>query len=359
MKSWSRMIVAAIVATLIVGLVPAALAQDVIESVCLVTDIGNVDDGTFNQFAFEGMEQAADEFDLATEVIETSSETEYTDNINTCIEEGFDTVVTVGFLITDATLEAARENSDVWFIGVDQDVEGVDDAPENYVGIQYREDQAGFLVGALAAMWANELGEDTIAGVYGIDVPAVVRFRSGYEQGAKFINPEWEVGENILGTFADSFNDEAQGISIANQFIGEGAAVIFGAGGKLGSAAIKEAASQEVYVVGVDQDEYFTTFGEGQTEGAEFLMSSAMKRVDRGVFEMLEILAEGNFDDFPGGENFILNVNNEGVGFAPKHEADVPDEFYDRVAEIEEMLAEGELETGVDPVSGELLEDVE
>lgn len=348
-----KSVILLVLLALVVGIAPAALAQDGIESVCLVTDLGRVNDGTFNQFAHEGAEAAAEDFDLDYDFIETEAETDYADNIQTCIDEGFDVVVTVGFLINDATSAAAEANPDVYFIGVDQFVM---DGPENFVGVQFREDQAGFLVGALAALTANANEEEVIAGVYGIDVPAVKRFRNGYEQGALYVNPEWELGVNILGAYADSFIDQAQGISLAQQFIGEGAFVIFGAGGPLGSAAIAEAAGQEVYVIGVDQDEYVTTFGEGSVEGAEFIISSALKRVDQGVYDMIAALAEGDMDAFPGGQNYLLDASLNGVGFAPAHDSDVAEEIYAEVDAIREMLVSGEVETGVDSVSGDLLE---
>ncbi|MBC7814751.1 MAG: BMP family ABC transporter substrate-binding protein, partial [Burkholderiales bacterium] len=105
---------------LILGVVPAAvMAQDEIESVCLVTDVGRVDDGGFNQFSNEGMERAAEEFDLETTVIETSAPAEFENNINTCIDEGFDVVVTVGYSLADATAAAAADNPDNYFINVD------------------------------------------------------------------------------------------------------------------------------------------------------------------------------------------------------------------------------------------------
>ncbi len=334
-------------------------SPDPIESVCLITDVGRVNDGTFNEFAYAGMLDAVDEFDLDSDFIETESETDYDSNINTCVDEGFEAIVTVGFLIQDATVEAARTNPDVFFIGIDQDASGVEDAPENFVGVQFREDQSGFLAGVLAALWANENDEEVIAGVYGIDVPAVKRFRNGYEQGALYVNPEWERGTNILGNYESSFVDPTVGISAANQYIGEGAFVVFGAGGPMGSAGIQEAASQGVWVIGVDQDEYFTTFGEGSTEGAEFLMSSAIKRVDQGVFDMLAALAEGEFEDFPGGTNYLLDAEANGVGLAPKHEADVPDELYEQADEVRQMLIDGDISTGVDPVSGDLMDEMD
>ncbi|MFQ3660645.1 MAG: BMP family ABC transporter substrate-binding protein, partial [Anaerolineae bacterium] len=139
-----KMLFAVLAGVLVVGALPAA-AQD-IDNVCLVTDIGRVNDGTFNQYAYEGMMMAVEEFDLDSSFIETTAETDYAANINTCIQSGAQIIVTVGFLIADATLTAALENPNIYFIGVDQFVM---DGPSNYVGIQFREDQAGFLVGAL------------------------------------------------------------------------------------------------------------------------------------------------------------------------------------------------------------------
>lgn len=330
--------------------VPFTSAQDAaeIEKVCLVTDVGRVNDGTFNQYAYDGMVQAAEEFDLETTFVETQAVADYQTNIDTCANEGFDVIITVGFLIGDATKAAAEAHPDIYFIGIDQYLE---EGPTNYVGVQFREDQAGFLVGAMAAMVANEAGADTIAGVYGIDVPAVKRFRNGYEQGALYINPDWVVGENILGNYEKSFTDAAAGASTARQYIGEGAAVIFGAGGPTGSGAIKEAAKSGVFVIGVDQDEYFTTFAEGATEGASNLITSALKRVDVGVYTMIEALVNGDMDSFPGGTIYVLDVANGGITFAEAHDATVSPEITADVAELE-MLLQGLV--GVDPVSGDL-----
>src|SRR5690606_32386839 len=108
-----------------------------------VTDLGRVNDGTFNQFAHEGAVAVAEDFELDYNFIETTSEADYDANIQTCVDNGADAVVTVGFLIQDATAAAAEANPDVYFVGVDQFVV---DGPENFVGLQFREDQAGFLV---------------------------------------------------------------------------------------------------------------------------------------------------------------------------------------------------------------------
>jgi basic membrane lipoprotein Med (substrate-binding protein (PBP1-ABC) superfamily) len=352
MRNHRHVIALLLVVMAVFGLVPGLVAaQDsLIESVCLVTDLGRVNDGTFNQFAHEGAVAATDEFQLDYTYIETQNQADYAVNIQTCLDDSYDVVVTVGFLIADATRAAAADNPDTYFIGVDQfvgaDADG-NPAPANYAGLQFREDQSGFLAGALAAQMTES---GTIAGVYGVDIPPVIKFRNGFEQGAQYIDPDI----TLLGTYIPSFIDPAAGGAAATQFIGEGADVIFGAGGPTGSGGITTAAAAGVMVIGVDQDEYLSTFGNGETAGADKIISSAVKRVDQAVFQGIQALVEGGAD-FPGGSNLIMSASNEGVGFAPAHDAAVPEEVTARMEQILEGLKNGSIWTGVDPVSGALL----
>ncbi|MCY3798420.1 MAG: BMP family ABC transporter substrate-binding protein [Chloroflexi bacterium] len=344
-----KLIVFCSLIALLLGIMPLATAQGDVETLCLVTDIGRVNDGTFNQFAHEGALDAADEYDLEYKFIETQAETDYDANIQTCIDEGFEIIITVGFLIADSTYAAAESNPDVYFLGVDQFVMG---GPANYVGIQFREDQSGFLAGVLAAQVAGSMGSDTIAGIYGIDIPPVKKFRNGFEQGARYINADL----NLLGVYIDSFIAPDRGASAAEQFIGEGAAVIFGAGGPTGTGGILAAAQQGVYVIGVDQDEWVTSFGAGETPGSEYIISSAIKRVDQGVYDMVAAIADGMMDEFPSGGIYLMDVALNGVGLADKHDAAIDDAFFEVAADVAEMMIAGSITTGVDPVSGDLME---
>ena len=184
----------------------------------------------------------------------------------------------------------------------------------------------------------------TIAGIYGIDVPAVVKYRNGYEQGAKYINPDI----NALGVYIDSFTAPDRGATAAEQFIGEGADVIFGAGGQTGSGGIVRAAQLDTYVIGVDQDEYATTFGNGETPGANYLITSAMKRVDNGVYNTIETLVNG--DALPENSVVVYSAENDGIGFAPAHDCRRP-AGCDRPSDGHHGgLTDGSIETGVDPV---------
>jgi basic membrane lipoprotein Med (substrate-binding protein (PBP1-ABC) superfamily) len=346
----SRKLMLGICVLVLIAPFAAISAQEpLIESVCLVTDLGRVNDGTFNQFAHEGGSQAAEDYDLEYDFIETQNQADYARNIQTCLDEEFDAVVTVGFLIGDATYAAAEANPDVYFIGIDQFF--AEPLP-NLVGILFREDQGGFLAGAMAAM----MSESGIVGIVGgQSVPPVVKFRRGYEQGVAFINEEAGTDVQVLGVYIDDFLAPDRGAAAAEQFIGEGADVIFGAGGPTGSGGIAYAAANDTLVIGVDQDEYFTTFGEGETPGAENLITSAVKRVDIGVYDMLALLAEG--EPLPEGSIFVLTAENGGITFAPPHDAEVPEEVTAVMEEILAGLADGSIETGVDPNTGALLSD--
>lgn len=334
------------VVVLMLSAVPAFGQDSLIESVCLVTDIGKINDGTFNQFAYEGFERAFKDFGLDNTFIETQAPTDYDTNMSRCIDDGYDAIITVGFLMTDATLKRAQETPGVYFIGVDQFVQN---GPENYAGLIFREDQSGFLAGALAGQLTKS---NVIAGIYGIDVPAVKKFRNGYEQGAKFVNPD----VTALGVYIDSFTAPDRGAAAAGQFLGEGADVIFGAGGQTGSGGITRAAQEGALVIGVDQDEFFTTFGNGETPGAENLISSAVKRVDNAVYQAIEALVNGG-EGWVGGSNIVMSADNDGIGFAPAHLAadKVPQAVIDRTNEILAGLKDGSIVTGVDPIGGDLL----
>ncbi|MGH8978394.1 MAG: BMP family ABC transporter substrate-binding protein, partial [Acidimicrobiia bacterium] len=211
----------------------------------LVTDIGRIDDGTFNQLSYDSMQAAAECFGFETSYIETVSEADYATNIATSLSSSPDLIITSGSLLYTDTLAAAEANPEVNFVGVDQ---FHPEYPDNYVGALFREDQGGFLAGALA----GTLSESGVVGVVGgrEDVPPVVRFVNAYEAGAKSVNPDIRV----VHTYNESFTDTNKGASDAQQFIGEGADVVFGAGGPTGSAGVKAATEAGKWGIGVDQD---------------------------------------------------------------------------------------------------------
>jgi basic membrane protein A and related proteins len=309
----------------------------------LVTDVGKVNDGTFNQYAYEGMMRAAEEFGLETAFIETAQPTDYDKNLEQFAQEGFDMIVTVGFMMGEGTQKAAEKYPDVDFAIVDFAYENY---PANLQGMVFREDQAGFLAGAMAGLLTES---KTVGIVAGMEIPPVKKFRNGYQHGVSYVCAECDT----IGVYIESFTDPARGKTAALSQIAEGADIIFGAGGPTGSGGILGAAQEGVWVIGVDQDEFFTTFRGGAADGADMLLSSATKRVDEAVYQAIKSLVEGNFQSGTA----LYEAANDGVGLAPFHLAEsvIPAEVKTALDDIRTRLASGELLTGVDAASGDVI----
>jgi basic membrane protein A len=308
---------------------PAHAAEPL--KVALVTDVGKIDDRTFNEFAYKGMIRAADEFGLQTAFIETMQPTDYDKNIEQFVSEGFNTIITVGFMLGDATKRMAEKYPDVHFIIVDF---AYDPPIANVMGLVFAEGQAGFMAGALAGMMTKTKIVGTVAGK---EIPPVVRFRKGYDAGVKHVCPDC----NVVGVYIDSFTDPARGKTAALSQLEEGADVIFGFGGLTGSAAILAAAQAGAWVIGVDQDEYTTTFKEGRASGSDRVLSSAMKRIDVAVYDAVKKAVNGNFN---GGTN-LVDASGDGVGLAPFHDAEnkIPDNVKTKLDQLYQQLKSGEI----------------
>jgi basic membrane protein A len=300
----------------------------------LVTDVGKIDDKSFNQSTWEGVKQAEKELGAIVQYIETTDSKDYDKNIATFADANYDVIVTVGFALGEATIAAAKKYPNIKFIGVDQfQAEPV----PNLAGLIFPEDQAGFLVGALAAMMTKT---GKIGAVLGTDaVPPVWRFGEGYRAGAQYINPNIEVNvvyHNDVG-FDKTFTDPEWGKTTAISMIDKGVDVIFGAGGKTGNGALLGAAEKGVYAIGVDTDQYYTV-----PEAQKVLLSSAMKLLTPGTFELIKMAKEGNF---PSG-NYVGQV-----GYAPFHDLDsqVPAEVKAKMEELDKAIKSGSIQTGVPP----------
>jgi len=348
-KLYFVLALAMVAAMLLPACAPAApdCASEDVFCVGLVTDVGKIDDKSFNQSTWEGVQLAKEE-GVADQVqyIETTDAKDYDKNLATFADENYDVIVTVGFAMGEATNAAALTYPDVDFIGVDQfqawEYDGDDSTNiANVAGLNFPEDNAGFLVGALAAMM-SESGQ--IGSVCGTDVvPPVWRFGEGYRAGAAYIDPEVEVTvvyHSDVG-FDKTFTDPEWGAATANSMIDKGVDVIFGAGGKTGNGAVTAAAQREVYAIGVDTDQYFTL-----PEAAPRLLSSAMKLLTPGTYNLISLSKAGNF---PSGNYF------GDAGYAPFHdlESEVPDDVKAKMEEIAAGLLDGSITTGVAPVKPE------
>ena len=304
--------------------------------VALVTDVGKVNDGTFNQFAYEGLQRAQEELGIQVDYIETQQPTDYERNLEQFASQDYNLVIGVGFLMGEAVQLVASRHPDVNFAIVDFAYET---PPANVKGLVFEEDQAGYLAGTMAALLTKS---NTIGVVGGIEqVPAVQKFVKGYEAGAKAQKSDI----TVRSVYLPSFTDPAAGAEAARSQISDGADVIFGAGGQTGSGAIQGAAAQGALVIGVDQDEYNTTFKGGSVEGADKLVTSAIKRVDNAVFDTIKSAVDGAFSN----ELYVGNVANGGIDYAEAHDASatVTAEIKAQVDKIKQGLGDGSIKTNV------------
>jgi basic membrane lipoprotein Med (substrate-binding protein (PBP1-ABC) superfamily) len=316
---------------------PTAPALDSQWRLGLVTNVqGTIADGGFNESAHLGAQRAAEAFHLDYGYAESKDENDYYIQLDAMIADGRNIIVTVGFPMESVTYEYAQEHADVYFIGVDQSYAG-QDIPDNLIGLQFAEDEASFVAGALA----GQMTQSNVIGVIGgMEIPPVVRLAEGFRNGARYVNPDVDV----LIVYTGDFGAPDLGTATAADFIGQGADVIFGAAGNTGYAGIQYAAREGVWVVGVDQDEWRTNFREGSVEGSGRILTSAIKRVDNGVFQAVESIVAGA----PQGGIFRLDTAGCGVGYAPFHEAetDIPAAAKSMTEAIWRALAAGTLETG-------------
>ena len=312
------------------------------DGICVgfVTDVGEVDDKSFNQASWEAVQEFAAENDvLAFGYVETKDAKDYEANIDLFVEANYDVIVTSGFAIGDYTAAAAIANPDIYFMGVDQ-FQGFD--IPNFTGVLFNEDYAGFMAGALAAMLTET---DIIAGVYGADlVPPVQKFNQGFDAGAKYINPDITVISTYHpGGMDVAFTDPEWGATTAAQAIDNGADIIYGAGGNTGNGAVIEAGTQGVYCIGVDVDQWLTL-----PEAHSCMVTSAMKLISPAVLHLLDAYLS---DTSPDG-NYV-----GGDGLAPYHdfEALITADMQTIIDDIVAGLGSGDILTGyewADPTSG-------
>ena len=264
----------------------------------LVTDVGKVDDKSFNQSAWEGAQAAAKELGYKSEFIESSDQKDYAPNIKQLIDKGARTIITVGFALGEETGKAATANPTIKFIGVDQ----FQATPiANYAGLIFPEDQAGYMAGALAGLVTKS---NKVAAVLGTDtVPPVKKFGEGFKNGAKATNPAVEV----IVTYHEpnnAFGDPAWGAATAKQALDNGADIVFGAGGGTGNGALAEVAKKAgALCIGVDTDQYETV-----PEAKPCLLTSAMKNIEDGVVKLSKQAADGSMK----GGNFTGTVGLAG-----------------------------------------------
>ncbi|HZA75411.1 MAG TPA: BMP family ABC transporter substrate-binding protein, partial [Acidimicrobiales bacterium] len=290
---------------------------------CQVTDTGGVDDRSFNQTAFEGLEQAADELGFEADVLESQAESDFAPNIQAFLDQGCDLIVTVGFLLGGATATAAEENPDQSFAIVDYDFStAAGDAADEYDNVKeltFKTDEAAFLAGYVAAAM-TETG--TVGAYGGINLPTVTIFMKGFQLGIEHYNEEngtdvqlegWDNAADD-GLFTGDFENQANGRATTEQLLDNGADIIMPVAGPVGLGtieAIRARPDSNAKVIWVDTDGCVSVSDE-----CDLFLTSVMKNMDVAVHDATVEAAEGEFE----GGLYEGTLENEGVDIAPFNE---------------------------------------
>ncbi|GAB6928296.1 BMP family ABC transporter substrate-binding protein [Paenibacillus sp. JCM 10914] len=316
-------------------------------SVGMVTDAGTIDDKSFNQGTYEGIEMANKDFNMDYKYLKPAGTTEadYTKEIANLYDAGYKFIVTPGFKFETAIFKAQEKYTDAKFVLIDgsprPDPDAEAELKENTVAIYYAEHEAGFVAGVATALHVKD-GQAGFIG--GMEIPPVQKFNWGFQQGVTYANENLGTKlvinqENVI--YQGTFDDVAAGGQIAAQMYDRGVNVIFAAAGGVGVGAIGEAKDRvqkgdDVWVVGVDVDQYAD--GIYQDEKS-VILTSAVKKIDQSAYDMIKAETEGKF---PGGQTLIFDASNDGVGL-PENNPNLSEDVLKQVDEVYGKIKAGEI----------------
>jgi basic membrane protein A len=317
---------------------------------CQVTDTGGVDDRSFNQTAYAGVQDAADELGFDPSVLESQAESDFAPNIQSFIDQGCDLIVTVGFLLGGATGDAATANPDQNFAIVDYDYSTAGgDAQDEYDNIKelaFSTDQAAFLAGYVAAA-TSETG--TVGTYGGINLPTVTIFMKGFQLGIEHYNEENGTDVQLVGwdntaddgLFTGDFENQANGRATTEGLLDDGADIIMPVAGPVGLGtieAIRARPDSNAKVIWVDTDGCVSV-----PDDCDLFLTSVMKNMDVAVHDATVEAAEGEFE----GGLYTGTLENEGVDIAPfnEFEEQVPDEVKTALDDLRQQIIDGEITT--------------
>jgi basic membrane protein A len=292
----------------------------------LVTDIGGLNDRGFNHLSFLGLQRAQSELGVQQRVFQAKSTQDYVPNLSTFARDGYALTVGVGFTEATAidTVATNFPNSKFAIVDVDQTEEP--HKPANLLGLLFKEQETGYLVGYLAGLEEKRRpGKDVIGSVGGQKQPPVDRFIAGYQAGAKAADP----GIETLNGYSEDFADLAKCKQIALNQIEQGAGVVFQVAGGCGLGALDAAKEKGVWGIGVDADQSFL---------GPHILTSAVKRVDTAVFDAIKLVVDGKFK----GGNITFGLKDNGVGIG-KISPKVPKSEVAKVMQIRADIIAGKI----------------
>jgi basic membrane protein A len=291
----------------------------------LVTDIGGLNDRSFNQLANEGLERAKSELGVQGRVLTSKANSDYVPNLSSLAQQKYDLVIGVGFLMADAMDTVATKFPDVKFAIIDVDATGLKHKPANVTGLLFKEQEAGYLAGYMAGLYVKAAGGDTISSVGGQKIPPVDHYIAGYQAGAKAANPDVKT----LNGYSQDFVDQAKCKEIALNQIQQGSKVVFQVAGQCGLGALDAAKEKSAQGIGVDADQAYL---------GDQVMTSAQKKVDVAVETAIKAAQDGSLK---GGTNTTFDLKNDGVGIGKTNAEGA--KYASQVADVAAKIKSGEI----------------
>jgi basic membrane protein A and related proteins len=265
----------------------------------VVTDIGGLNDRSFNALAAKGLKQAEAKLGIDGRILISKSNADYVPNMTTLATQKYDLIIPVGFLMADAVNTVAPKFPNAKFAIIDVSAPTLKSKPKNVEGLLFKEQEAGYLVGYMAGLYAKGNSASTISSVGGQKIPPVDHYIAGYQAGAKAADPSVKT----LNGYSQDFVDQAKCKEIALDQASKGSKVLFQVAGQCGLGVLDAAEEKSVEGIGVDADQGYL--------GPQ-VMTSALKKVDVAVFDAIKRAQAGQFT---GGSDIVATVKSGGVGF--------------------------------------------
>lgn len=289
-------------------------------TVAMITDVAGVNDQSFNQSAWEGLQRAEKELGIEVKYLESKQDSDYATNIETLVDEDVDLILGVGMKLADAIKEGSELYPDQNFVLVDEEIDA-----SNVKNILFKAEESAYLAGLIAGKTTKT---NNVGFIGGMELPVIDTFKYGYMAGVKAANPD----AKVQAQYANSFTDQAKGKAIANQMYTNGADIVFTCGGDVGTGAIEAAKENNKFAIGVDRDQ--------SDLAPENVLTSAIKRVDAGVFETVKSYVNGTFE---GGTTTTYGLEENAVGVPDTTKNLVSQDILDLVEETITKLKNKEI----------------
>lgn len=291
-------------------------------SVGIVLGEGSINDQSFNQSTWEGLKKAEKDFGIHVKYLESKQESDYIQNIETLVDEDMDLIIGVGYQLKDSIKDAAGSYPDQKFALMD---ETYDKIPENVVPVTFKEQEAAYLAGVIAA---NMTKTKNVGFIGGLPAPGVVKYQYGFKYGVESANKEVKVSEQ----YANSFSDQAKGKSIAKQMYAGDVDLILSAAGDAGTGAIEAAKENNKLAIGADRDQ--------SDLAPENVITSAIKKLNVASYDLAKELVEGKYK---GGVEKVYGLKEGAVGMADNSDKHIPENVMKIVEKETEKVKNGEI----------------